>query len=63
MKNRVKAWLLEAPAIILLVVALIASIYLAASKQYGVGWGAVIIFLIIVGLFFWGKYFENKQDY
>lgn len=64
MKNRVKAWLYEAPAILLLIAGVVASIYVNATKSVVLqgGWWVSVIFIIILALFLVGKYFESKQD-
>ena len=62
MKNKVKAWLFEAPAILLLIISFIVSIYLAATKQFNVNWATPPILGIIIVLFFIGKYYDNKKD-
>ena len=60
MKNKVKAWLFEAPAILLLISAFIASVYVIVAGTYQIGWATPIILLVILVLFFWGKSLENK---
>ena len=57
-----KAWLFEAPAILLLAAAFIGGIYAAATNQFGVNWATPLVLAIVLILFFIGKYFENKKD-
>jgi len=63
MKSKVKALALQAPAILLLIAAFIASAYLAVTGQYNIGWATPIIFLIILVLYFWGRRLESKMPY
>jgi len=63
MKNKVKARLLQTPAILLLVAAFIASFYLAVTGQFSIGWATPITLLIILALYFWGRYLEIKTPY
>jgi len=63
MRNNVKALALQAPAILILVAAFIASAYLAITGQFNIGWTTPITFLVILVLYFWGRYLESKRPY
>jgi len=63
MKNKIKARILQAPAILLLAAAFIASVYLAATGQFNIGWATPITLLVILVLYFWGRYLEIKAPY
>jgi len=66
MENKVKAWLYQIPAILLLFVILIGGIYAQVSGAYTFkgGTGAFVFFmlviLIIIICFFIGKYYDRK---
>ena len=62
MKKKVLARILQAPAILLLLVAFLASLYLAITKQMDISFATPILLGIIVGLYFWGRNMETKSS-
>ena len=62
MKLKTKSRLLQAPAMILLIAAFVASFVIKIMDTYPITWGTPILLLIILVLYFWGRYIE-KQAY
>jgi hypothetical protein len=63
MKKRTLSMILQAPAILLLVVSFIGSIYAKIKMPTLINsWGPAVILAIILGLYFWGRSMENKSD-
>ena len=62
MQNRTKGWILEAPAILVLIAAFIGSIYAKVNGLYQIQLAVIIFIGIVVVLFFLGKYFDNKDN-
>jgi uncharacterized protein YacL len=63
MKKRVKALLFKTPAILLLVISFMASIYAAIRHISGISWAVPIILLIIVVLYFIGERVGKKDEW
>jgi hypothetical protein len=68
MKKRLVGIILEAPAILLLIVAAIITLVLNLSSDFRAKFGVAnmplgvfIIFLVILGLYFWGRYLETES--
>jgi len=62
MKNKTKSTLFRIPAEIILIICAIAPLYLKITNKYPMRWATPITILIIVGLYFYGRYLENKED-
>jgi hypothetical protein len=62
MNKKVIGMILQAPAVLLLAVSFFASTYAVISGSYGeqINWGTPVFLVIIIGLFFWGRWMENK---
>ena len=62
MKNTTKALLFKLPAIILLVGAFLASVYVKFAKLYEISWAPAVLLLIILVLYFIGEKFSRKGN-
>jgi hypothetical protein len=62
MKNKTKAMLFRLPAEILLIIIALVSLYLKMKGLFQMKWLTPITILIIVGLYFYGRYLENKEE-
>jgi hypothetical protein len=62
MKKKIIGRILQAPAILLLIVSFIASIY-AKIKHIDpiTNWGPAVVSGILLCLYFWGRYMEAKS--
>ncbi|MEI7718928.1 MAG: hypothetical protein WCI72_03585 [archaeon] len=63
MKKTTLSLLFRLPAEILLVAALIASLYVKFSGNMQISWGAVVLLLIINALYFIGKSLSKKNQF
>lgn len=62
MENKTIAWILKAPAILLLVAAFFGGIYAAVKGIGGVGYATPVTIGIIVVLYFVGESIGRKSD-
>jgi len=62
MKNTTKALLFKLPAIILLVGAFLASVYVKFANLYTISWATPIVLLLIVVLYFVGERLNKKGN-
>ena len=62
MKKTIRSLLFKLPAILLLIVSFIASIYAAAKHISGITWAVPVILLIILVLYFVGEKIANRND-
>ena len=58
---------MQLPALIVLVVIVLGAFYVKIAKipvsnGQPISWPTPITILIIVGLYFWGRFFESKSD-
>jgi hypothetical protein len=60
MKKTTRAFLFELPAMILLVILVIGAFYAKISGVYPMRWATPITVLVIVALFFIGKYLAKR---
>ena len=63
MKKTTWGWILRLPAEILLVAALLASMYVKFSGNMQASWGAVVLLLIINVLYFVGRFIPKKNSF
>ncbi len=63
MRNKTKAFLLQAPALLLLIAAFIGSIVIKMAALYPITWGTPVMLALILAAYFWGKYFEKKATH
>ena len=63
MKKSVKIWILQAPAILLLIISFIVTLFVKVSDKVPVRILTSLVILIIIIMFFLGKYYENKKDF
>jgi len=62
MKNTTKAWLFKLPAIVILICAFLASVYVKVTKIYALSWAPAVLLLIILILYFVGEKFSRKGN-
>jgi len=62
MKERVIARILQAPAILLIVISFLASAYLAFKKEMNVTPMTPVILGVFLALYFWGRVLEARAE-
>jgi len=66
MKKRVKALLFQAPAIILLIISFLGSLFVKmfglAGLEEQIGWGSPILLGVILVAYFWGRKLERSNN-
>ncbi len=62
MRTTTKALLFRLPAGILLLIALLASVYVKAKSLYAISWAPAILLLIILILYFIGENLSRKGN-
>lgn len=63
MKKKTWGKILQAPAILLLVLSFFASIYAKFSGKFPISLGTPIILLLILVAYFYGRHIENKNEF
>ncbi len=61
MKNKVIGRVLQAPALLIMLIWVFGSAYLAWKNLQGINWAVPAILVVIVGLYFWGRVLEEKS--
>lgn len=61
MKAKTKVFWFKIWAEILLVASVITSLYVKFFTTYQLAWGTVILLIVIVVLYFYGKYIERQE--
>jgi uncharacterized protein YacL len=62
-KTKIKSLLFKTPAILLLIISFIASIYAAVKHISGITWAVPIILLIVLVLYFIGERVSKKDEW
>ena len=61
MKTKTKVFLLELPAMLLLIGSFLASVYAKLFTELPVNWGTVVLLFLILGTFFLGRKIEKHE--
>ncbi|MDD5193708.1 MAG: hypothetical protein PHF67_03915 [Candidatus Nanoarchaeia archaeon] len=60
MNKKILAWILQLPLLIIMIASFFASIYAAIKKIGGINSAVPFILGIVIVLYFYGRYLQNK---
>jgi hypothetical protein len=62
MNRKIISRILQMPLVLITIASFFGSIYAAVKKINNISWGAPFVLGIVVALYFYGKYLENKPE-
>ena len=62
MNKKILPKILQLPFLLVMIASFFGSIYAAVKKINNISWGAPFVLGIVVALYFYGKYLENKPE-